>query len=532
MARRQLAATAVVAVLAAASPTAAAQAPRIHALVGARIVVAPGKTIGSGTVVLRDGLIAAVGADTATPADARVWEAKGLTLYPGLIDAYTVRSVPEVRDDKAQAGHPNKLVRADRDATAFAADEGAFKKLREAGFTIAVVAPKDGLFRGRSDLLTLGSTDLARALLRRGVAQNVTIQPNKGDDDPYPDSLMGAVALFRQSMLDAGWQNAALAAFARNARQPRPALSPALAALGPAAAGQEVMVFETSNVLDTLRDAALVKELRLKAWLVGNGHEYERIADVRATGLAHILPLAFPKEPKPGAKGDPNIELDDLRHWDRAADNPKAMIGTGLEVAFSSFGLDDPGKLHENLEKAIVRGLTADQALAALTVAPAKLLGLSDRAGTIEAGKMANLVEVEGDLFVDKPKIRAVWIEGERFEVKVSKPAKIDPAGTWTLTVKTPDGQSIPATLEVAGKSGSWTGSIAALEKKVDLQSVEVSGKKLIVEFEGSPFGESGTVKFELEIDGDNASGSGEMESGTLEVTGSRTPKRGTEVGR
>ncbi len=531
MARCRLASAAVIAVLAA-SPAPAAQAPRSHALVGARIVVAPGKTIANGTVVLRDGLITAVSADAATPADARVWDVKELTLYPGLIDAYTVRAVAESRDDKAQAGHPNKLVRADREVTAFAAEEGAFKKLREAGFAIAVVAPKDGLFRGRSDLVSLGSTELSRALLRRGVAQNVTIQPNKGDDDPYPDSLMGAVALFRQSMLDAGWQNAAQAAFGRDPRQPRPTLSPALAALEPAAAGREVIVFETSNVLDSLRDAALAKELRLRAWLVGNGHEYERIAAVRETGLPHIIPLAFPKEPKPGAKGDPNVELNDLRHWDRAADNPKAMVATGLEVAFTSHGLDDPGKLHESLKKAIERGLTADQALAALTVSPAKLLGLGDRAGTIEAGRMANLVEVEGDLFVDKPKIRAVWIEGERFEVKALKPPEVEPAGTWTLTVKTPDGQSIPAILEIAGKSGSWNGSIAALEKKVDLESVEVSGKKLIVEFDGSPFGQKGAIKLELEIDGDNASGSGEMETGRLEVSGSRTPKRGTEVAR
>ena len=523
----------VLAVLAAASAAASAAAadpPRAHALIGARLVVAPGKVIDAANLVVRDGVIAAAGAKAETPADARVWDLEGLTLYPALIEAYTVRATPDAKDDKSQNGHPNKLVRAERDIASLAADEAAYKKLREAGFAVALVAPKEGLFRGRSALVTLATADLAKSLLRRGVAQHVAIKPHSGDDAGYPDSLMGAVALFRQTLLDARWQSDAQRAYARDGRQARPALSPALAALESAATGKETVVFETENVLDTLRDAALADEFDLRAWIVGNGHEYERLDEVRATGLPHILPLSYPKKPKPGAKGDPNIELRALRHWDKAPANPQALLSTGLDVSFTTFGLDDVGKLYENLHQAIERGLTADQALAALTVAPAKLLGIADRAGTLESGKMANLIEVEGDLFVEKPKIRAVWIEGERFEVKAAKPAEIDPAGTWELTVKTPDGQSIPATLEITGEAGAWTGSIAALGQEVDLSSAEVSGKKLSVGFEGAAFGQPGTITLELEIDGDHATGSGQTEGGALEVSGSRTPKPGTEI--
>lgn len=523
---RHLTAAIVASVLVAVSPSArAAQPPRVHALAGARLVVAPGRIIDSGTLVVRDGVIAAAAPGAAAPADARVWDVKGLTLYPGLIDAYTVRASPAVRDDKAQNGAANTLVRPDRDVTPWAVDEAAFKKLREIGFTVAVVAPKDGLFRGRSALVALGSGPLERSLLRREVVQNVNVRPNREDDDRYPDSMMGAVALFRQTLLDAKWQSEALAAYARNPRQSRPPVSPALEALAGAAAGRETVVFETDDVLDTLRDAGLARELGLRAWIIGNGHESERLADVRASGLPHILPIAYPKPPKPAGKDDPNVELAALRHWDRAADNPKALVGTGLDVALTAYGLEDLSKFHENLAKAIERGLTADQALAALTVTPARLLGIADRAGTLEPGKMANLIEVEGDLFVAKPKIRAVWIDGERYEVKASKPAEVDPAGAWSLTAKTAKGESIAATLKIEGKEGSWRGSISAHEQQVELSSAEVSGKKLTVTFEGVAFGEPGTVTLELEIDGNNVSGSGEMPSGALEVSGSRPPQ-------
>ncbi len=527
---RTLAVAALAAALAA-SGARGAEAPRTHALVGARIVVAPGKVIASGTLVLRDGLIAAAAANAAAPAEARVWDGKNLTLYPGLIDAYTVRAVQEVRDDKSQNGHASRLVRAERDISPYAVDDAAFKKLREAGFTTAVVAPKDGLFRGRSVLVALASSSLERSLLRRGVAQNVAIQPNQGNDDPYPDSLMGAVALFRQTLLDAAWQAEAQADYSRNGRQARPPFSPALEALAGAAAGRELVVFETANVLDTLRDAALARELGLRAWIVGNGHEYERLADVRSTGLPHILPVAYPKPPKPAGKDDPNVELAALRHWDRAPDDAKLMITSGLDVALTTFGLDEPAKLHENLAKAIERGLTAEQALAALTTTPARLLGIADRTGTLEPGKMANLVEVEGDLFVEKPKIRAVWIDGERYEAKQAKPPEVDPAGSWDLIVKTADGQSIPTVLEIQGKTGAWKGSIAAMGQKVEFASAEVSAKKLTVSFYGAAFGPPGTITFEIEIDGDDASGSGDAPSGAFEISGSRSPKP-TEVAR
>jgi imidazolonepropionase-like amidohydrolase len=511
-----------------------AKPPRVHALVGARIVVAPGKVIESGTVVLRDGVITAVGAKVEAPADARIWDLKGKTIYPGLVEAYSVRPWPQPsqgRDEKKPEDVlANAQLHPERDMTAWAADDAAAKKLRDAGFGAALVAPKDGILRGRSVVVELGDRPEEQSLLRQGVAQHAQLKAaGRGEvGGSYPVSLMGAIALFRQTLMDAGWYGRAQAAYAKNPAQERPAVQPALATLQGVAAGNDLIVFETEDVLDTLRVAKVVRELKLKAMVVGNGEEYKRLASVRQTGLAHILPLAFPKAPKiEGAGGDDTTDLEALRHWDAAPDNPRLLLSTGLTVAFSSYKLDDPRKLYENLAVAMKRGLTAEQALAALTTTPAQLLGLSGRLGTVEAGKIANLVVVDGDLFVAKPKLREVWVDGSRYEVKEAKAAgaEVEPAGTWDLTIKTGDGQEISSTLEIAGRAGKLTGSVSAMGRKATLSSAEVSGNLLEVEFDGASFGMSGAFSFSLEISGDSASGSGTSPQGSFTLDATRSAK-------
>ncbi|MEO1368608.1 MAG: hypothetical protein AAFX50_15650, partial [Acidobacteriota bacterium] len=165
---------------AAADGVTADRTPSVHALVGARIVVAPGQVLESGTLVIRDGLIEAVGADLEPPADARAWELDELTLYPGLIESFHLRDWPDLGDGGApQAGHPNALVHPERDMLPYAQHDGTFKKLREAGFTTAVLAPKPGLFRGQSVVLNLGD-DLRRNVLEPRRAQNLQLTSTGG----------------------------------------------------------------------------------------------------------------------------------------------------------------------------------------------------------------------------------------------------------------------------------------------------------------------------------------------------------------
>lgn len=513
-----------VAVLAAAAPVAAGP-PAVHAIEGVRIVVAPGRVVERGTVVVRDGVIEAASANAATPPDARVWDGEGLTIYPGLIDPYVTRTLPELEDnDQPADSHPNALVLAERSAAPWASDESAAGKLRRAGVTTALVAPDQGLFRGTAALVNLGDGGPRENLLRRDVAQAAAIARQSS----YPNSDMGAVALLRQALIDAAWYDRAQDAYRRNPAQARPPADASLAALAPVAAARVPLLYDSDDPEDSLRTIAIARELGVDLWLVGHGREYQRLAALAAGGVPHLLPVDFPDAPVVDGDDDLDVELTTLRHWDRAPGNPSALIGAGVRVAFTAHGLSDPAALHGNLAKAIERGLTPDQALAGLTTTPAELIGIADRAGTVEVGKMANLVEVEGDLFVDKPKVRAVWIDGQRYVLEEIKPPEVDPVGTWDLAIQAGP-QQISVTLDVTGEVGDLAATIGTEGGTLDVSSAIVSGKALEIAFDATPFGMPGEIQFTLDIDGDRATGSGTSPMGPFTLTGRRTARPESE---
>jgi imidazolonepropionase-like amidohydrolase len=507
----------------------------VHALTGARIVVAPGRVIESGTLVVRDGLIEAVGAAVEPPADARVWELEGLTIYPGLIDPYTVRPWPAAAggegesdgDEDGQrsadpgAGHPNPAIRPEREMAAWGADAAAAGRLREAGYTTAAVAPREGLLRGWSTVVNLGDRPVRDELLVPRLAQNVTLGATRSDG--YPQSLMGTIALARQSFLEARWYSRAREAYRRDPAQRRPPHDVSLEALEAAAAGRERVVFETEDLLGTLRAGRLAAELELDAWLVGSGEEYQRLDAVAALGRPLVLPVAFPEPPE--AAGDElSVELEALRHWRRAPGNPAALAEAGVAFAVTSLRLDQPKDLHARLARAIEAGLSPEAALAAVTIEPARLLGLADRLGTLEPGKIANLVVAEGELFTEETAIREVWIDGGRYEIEERKPPEVEPAGEWDLAIDA-GGDKLSARLVLAGEAPDLTGSLEFQGNTVELQSAVVSGSSVEIEFDGASFGMPGPFTMTLEIEGDRARGSGDGPSGPFSVKGTRVSK-------
>jgi hypothetical protein len=508
--------------------------PRVYALTGARVVVAPGRALEPATVVLRDGVIEAVGTDVQPPADARVREMEGLTIYPGLIDPYTVRALPRelVEAEKQVQGlHDNGLVRPHRRAVQFARDDASAQRMREAGFTVALVAPKDGLFRGASAVVALGNADSGNSVLRESVAQHVGFESHSWDGG-YPNSLMGSVALFRQTLLDTEWWVQAREAWNARPAQERPPFNAAWQELAPVVAGSQPVVFESGDLLGSLRAARLAREHELQAILVGNGFEYQRLDDIRAAGFPHILPVAFPRPPRvTGEEGDLEVELEELRHWDAAPGNPAAMIGTGLPVALTTFGLEEPKALHGELAKAIERGLAPEAALAAVTTTPARLLGVDRLLGTVEPGKLAFLTVAEGDLFTGETTIREVWIDGRPYRVRETRPPEVEPAGAWELQVHTPDGQTLPVVMELSGSAPSLSGTLGAMGISAQLATATVSGSTLEVSLDGSAFGIPGAISMTLEIRGERLEGSGSGPMGPFTVTGSRTT-RAPEVAR
>lgn len=512
-----------------AAPAAMAdRVPQIHAFTGVRIVVAPGKVIESGTLVVRDGLIEAVGANVAVPADARVWKLEKTTVYPGLIESFRPLEWPTAdKDDPSKALHPNGLIRPERDATAIAFNEAEIAKLREAGFTTALISPKKGVLRGESVLIELGGGDLPANLLQRHVAQNGALETSGGRGEGYPNSLMGSVALLRQTLYDARWQTDALGALAKKPGQKRPAYSPVLESLAGVVAGKQRIFLESKDVLDTLRLAGIAKEFGLDAVLVASGEEYKRLDAVAALAYPLIVPLDFPKAPSVGDTDDLTVDLATLRHWDAAPANPKRLADAKVKLVLTSHGLSEPKKLHEMAAQAIERGLTADQALAAFTTQPAQLLGIADRVGTLEPGKAANLIVASGDLFAKETKISAVFVDGVRYEIKESKKPTVEPAGEWALIVNAGT-MTIPMSLKLVGKAEELSGEMITEAGPIPLSSVETSGDTVEISFDAGRMGLPGTVKFNLKISGNSATGSGSSPRGNFTVSGDRTSSPST----
>ena len=504
--------------------------PQVHALIDVRVVTAPGEVLENATIVIRDGLIEAVGSDIAVPADAHVIEFERdedqppLSVYPGLIESYLAVEFSSDEDAEIPAGR-HSLIHPDRTIDAAIWPTEAAEALRRAGFTTALLAPVGGLLAGQSTLVNLGDGGLTANRLSGSVAQHASLH-GRDSAGGYPQSLMGSIALLRQTLSDARWQAAAQSAWARNPAQARPEWIEGLDALAPVRNGDQPLVVTSEDALDTLRifdmigaDTDLV--------IVGNGREYQRLGRIAARGAPHILPLDFPDAPDvEEAEGDANanrdVALEELRHWHHAPENPARLIEADVPVLLTSHSQSSPADLFAAIATAVERGLDAEQALAALTTGPAEWLGIEDRAGRIAPGYMANMLLVEGELLVESPTISEVWIDGRRFELAALEPPEVDPAGTWNLTLMLGGMGDVDAILELSGPPTGMQGSLSVMGTTAPLSEARVSGKQLQVKIDAANFGAAGTISINFDIDGDRGRGSGGGPFGEFTVRGQK----------
>lgn len=521
--------------------------PGTYAIVDVRVVPAPGEVLESATIVVRDGIIEAVGSDIEPPPDAalvtfeRGSENNGdqppITVYAGLIDPYLVVASDAQSDDNGNdddedadpipGRHP--LIRPDRQLDAATWPGDTVEAHRRAGFTTALMAPGAGLLRGNSLVANLGDGGMSANLLAENVAQHAQLD-EQAPDGNYPQSLMGSVALFRQSLLDATWQQAARDAWQAKPAQARPEWLAGMDALTPVLAGEQPLVVETEDALDSLRILDLVDE-EIDLVLVGHGEEYKRLDDFDRK-VAHILPLDFPSAPDVEEEGDRDASLEELRHWKYAPENPARLVEAGFPVLLTAHGQSNPEDLFGQVAKAVEHGFDADAALAALTTGPAEWLGIGDRAGRIAAGYMANLVIVDGDLFGEETTINEVWIDGHRFELAKLVPPEVDPAGTWELTLGLEGMGDVDATLKLSGEPANMDGILVVMGNETSLSEARVSGKRLQVRIDAARFGGAGTISINMDIDGDRGRGNGSGPFGEFTVRGTRSSGPGDEETR
>jgi imidazolonepropionase-like amidohydrolase len=508
-----------------------------HALTGARVVTAPGQVLEGATIVIRDGIITAVGRNLAAPAGARVHDLAGLTVYPGFIDAHAdlgVDAVPQGGD--VGPTHWNPQVRAWFSTTSSLKDDSTRRvALRSLGFGTALAVPHQGIFRGQASVVNLGDVGARERVLRADIAQAIGFQRSFQLGGGYPNSAMGVIALMKQTFMDADWYIRARDAYEKSGRSVLPPeTSEALAALAPVVRGTQPVVFNTDSEEDYLRAYKLAADYKLVPWFRGNGQEYRLLDVLKGRTQPLIVPINFPDAPDVSSpEAALNATMAQLRHWYQAPTNPAQLAAANIPFALTTDGLSSINQFLPNVRIAVARGLAPDRALAALTTVPAGWLGIERTHGTIAAGKVANLVVADGDLFTQDASVRDVWVQGSRYGV--TRAPQIDPRGTWAIATTSADG--FPATLRVEGPLNRIRGTI----EKAGTRAINLANARIVTEtgrlevsFDGEALGYQGTVTLTGSVRDENFFGWMSLPNGTDPAyTGTRTeaftgPARGT----
>jgi len=410
-----------------------ADAPNVYAIRGARIVTAAGATIESGTIVVRRGVIDAVGASVAVPPDAAVIDGAGKTVYPGLIDLGNTRAAdqpaPQLPQNIRTTAELERWKRLQilkpqaRAADAVKVDDAELTRLASAGITAVLALPAGEVISGQSALVNVAAppdepqigniVEPRRGLVvvKSPVALHVSFpdRPRAGNNG-YPESLMGVIAFVRQAFLDAQ-RYAEIRSAPQRALPGEEPDDPALEAMQPAIERKIPVAFEANEGRQILRALKLAKELNLEPIVTGGRHAEEVAADLKAQNVRVVYSLNYPVRPRALAP-DADEPLSAMRERAEAPKVPAALAAAGVSFAFSSSGLSDPKDFVKNAAKAARAGLAADAAVRALTLSAATIAGVGDRLGSIEKGKIANLVVADGDLFDEKTKITRVFVAG------------------------------------------------------------------------------------------------------------------------
>jgi hypothetical protein len=567
-----------------------AQEPPFYAIRNVRIVPVSGPPVANGTVVIVKGLIQSVGASGNIPAEARVIDGTGLTVYPGLIDAGTDVGLGAVAAPAAGAGGrggggggggrgaatnaPLSRGPEDRPATnpwenaadQLKADDTRMETWRNAGFTTALVIPRNGFFPGQAAIVDYGEADRPEELVvKTPAALPISLNGGRGAYQGFPEALMGDLSYVRQVFIDAKWYAEAEQAYEAHPKgNVRPEYDHTDDVISKVLASDELVMWPGNTDVDIIRALRMAPTLGARWALTGaqQGYEINEGENVPQAIAAAKVPVFIDVNwPAPGqgggggrgfgggggfGGGDTGDTLRTLRFRDRAPSTPAALNKVGVKFAFTSSGIVNPKDILANVQKSIAAGLPADVALRSLTLGAAEILGVADRTGSIEPGKIANLVVTDGDIFNPATNVRWVFVDGQLF---IPPPAEAAPAGRgggrgapvtaadlngmWNMIFSTGDGgtQQSTANFNVAG-DGSITGTLNSPLGTATVTHGQMTGNQFRMTISMTMSGSTTDVNLTGTVNGNSLSGTLDFNGYSVDFTGTRPRQTDEGVGQ
>ncbi|MFB0518209.1 MAG: amidohydrolase family protein, partial [Acidobacteriota bacterium] len=511
----------------------------VYAIKDCRIVPVVGEEIPSGVIVIRDGLIHAIGADVAIPSDAVVIEGEGLIAYPGLIDTHTKLLVKLPKEPERPTQQAAASPQPSLDKWGLSPDlltikvlepnENAMERLRNLGITTVLTVPDTGIMVGQSAVVNLAGNAIADMVLKSPAALHIEFNTARGMRS-YPSSLMGSVALIRQTFYDAQNYKLRWERYRQNPRgMRRPPTDPALEALIPVVEGKLPVVFTTKNQNDIRRAYLIAQEFNLKYMVSGANEGWKQIELLKSKTVPLLITMNF-KAPNTAFEAQQGKEVKERAEKEIYPLNALKLQEAGLKFAINSYGLTNPNDLTKNLQTAIEKGLPAGEALRAMTINAAEFLCIDQQVGSLEKGKIANIVLSEGELFAKESKVKYVFVDGKKFEVKAPKkkpaaegePANI--AGEWTMTIESPMmGMELTMTIEQSGDT--FTGNLKGEMGEWELHSGSIEGNQITFTISVNIMEEIVELEVEGTVEEDTMSGTIEAgEAGTMDWKAVKVP--------
>ncbi|WP_037324561.1 amidohydrolase family protein [Salinimicrobium terrae] len=515
------------------------------AVTNVNIIPSPGKYIENATVLVRDGLITAVGTNVSVPPGARIIKSDSMYLYPGFILGMSHAGItmpkqeerPEVKDPGNPPNDiagitPGRLVNPYLEVS-----HKSIEDWRASGFTMAQTAPSGGMLPGKGAMVLLKGKSGGDLILKNESFLYATFD---GARRMYPSNILGVMAKYRELYRQAEYAQMFRDSYLSNPTgKERPMYNETLEAFYPVIQKQIPILFKAQEILPAQRAILLKEELDFNLVLTDLKQGWDLTQEIKNSNSRVLFSLELPewKEKKKDTVKEEESSVEKLQLDERKEEFLKKYYGQMGEFAaagilFGFSGLDaKPGEVQKALQKMVENGLSEDAALAALTTNPASMFGINRLVGTVENGKMANLVISSKPYFEKDAKIKYVMVEGELFKYEEKEASKADPetiakaTGTWDYKADTPDGP-ITGTLILQETDGVLSGTISnsLTGQESVLQDILLTEDRLSFNFDVVITGERMEVIAVLTLSEDTFEGSLSSSGQQYTMKGTKSP--------